>query len=73
MHLEKYGVAVINKAKNIKVGLNQRMNDGTTQVAKKCDDCGAFHDKDELVRHFQGHYHVCRGCISDYNRMYKKN
>ena len=49
------------------------MNDGTTQVAKKCDDCGAFHDKDELVRHFQGHYFVCRGCISDYNRMYKKN
>ena len=39
---------------------------------ERCDDCGVFYDKVELVRHFQGHYIICRKCISDYDRMYKK-
>jgi len=45
----------------------------TLKDTKRCDDCGVVYDKDELVKHFQGHYHVCRSCIADYNRMYKKN
>ena len=46
--------------------------DNVIQDTKKCDDCGIQHDKTELVRYFQGHYFICRSCIADYDRMYKK-
>ena len=49
------------------------MENEVIKDTKRCDDCGTIHNKDELVKHFQGHYFVCRGCIANYRRMYKKN
>ena len=40
---------------------------------QKCDDCEVFYNKDELVKHFQGHYIICRKCIDSYKTIYKKN
>ena len=43
------------------------------QDTKKCDDCGVSYDRKDLIFHFKTPHLICRNCIADYNRMYKKN
>ena len=48
------------------------MENETITNTKKCDDCGDEFIQELIVKHFQGHYFICRNCIAYYRRKYKK-
>ena len=48
------------------------MENETITNTKKCDDCGDEFIQEHIVKHFQGHYFICRNCIAYYRRKYKK-